>query len=289
MAREDTQVDFSIVVPVYNGELTIAILVDEIEEAIKGNPCHYEIILVEDYSRDKSWEAVEAIAKSNKNVQGIKLSRNFGQHYAITAGLDAAVGEWVVVMDCDLQDDPKEIPSLYAKAMEGYDIVVGKRVERKDNFFKKAGSRAFYRILQYLTGIKQDATIGNFGIYHKKVIDSIISMREPIRYFPTMVQWVGFKRAELVIAHRGRETGKSNYTFRKLLNLSLEIILVNSEKPIFLMLKFGFIVSFLSLCLSIITVIRYFSGYIKVMGYASIILVITFFSGLILAFLGIIG
>lgn len=148
----------------------------------------FELILVDDNSTDNSWNIIVEMGKKDKRVKGIKLSRNFGQHKAITAGLAKASGKWIVVMDCDLQDQPEEIPKLYAKAREGYDVVLGRRTNRQDGFFERIFSKLFYRVLGYLTDTKQDSTIGNFGIYKQKVIEAVLSMDDNLRYFPAMVK-----------------------------------------------------------------------------------------------------
>jgi dolichol-phosphate mannosyltransferase len=143
---------------------------------------------------DNSWAKICEESAKDPRVVGIKLSKNFGQHHAITAGLDYAKGEWIVVMDCDLQDQPEEIVSLYNKAKEGYDIVLAQRVQRQDTLRKRMGSKLFYSLFSYLSGIKQDGSVANFGIYHAKVIRAITQLREPMRAFAPMVHWVGFKK-----------------------------------------------------------------------------------------------
>jgi dolichol-phosphate mannosyltransferase len=163
----------SIVSPVYRGENLVAELVRRIHQSVSTITLDYEIILVEDCGPDHSWEKIVALAKTDFKVKGFQLSRNFGQHYAITCGLDQSKGEWVVVMDCDLQDRPEEIVVLYQKAMEGYDVVLAKRNQRKDAFLKKFLSKVFYRTLGYLTGSAMDEQVANFGIYHRKVIHAV--------------------------------------------------------------------------------------------------------------------
>ena len=164
----------SIVSPVYKAEKIIPVLVERIENAVSKISSNYEILLVEDGGPDRSWEVIEAIANKNSKVKGIKLSRNFGQHPAIMAGLSQTTGEWIVVMDCDLQDQPEEIEKLYAKALEGYDIVLAKRRDRKDSFFKKMTSSFFSKIYGYLTDTQYDNEVANFGIYHRKVIAEVL-------------------------------------------------------------------------------------------------------------------
>lgn len=279
----------SIVSPVYYGEKFLEHLILRINNAVKGLTDDFEIILVEDCSPDNSWNKIKELTKVYSNVRGYKLTRNFGQHYAITCGLDHADGEWVVVMDCDLQDRPEEIPALYKKAMEGYDVVFAQRYNRQDSFSKKLFSRIFYKTLGYLSGNPLDEKVANFGIYHKKVIKAVCSLRESIRNFSSMVRWVGFNQTAIPVAHGARAEGKSSYNYKRLFNLALDIILAYSDKPIRLMIKFGLIVSLISFLLGLNIFIRYFLGKVTVQGYSSIIISICFFSGLILVMLGVVG
>jgi polyisoprenyl-phosphate glycosyltransferase len=279
----------SIISPVYNAEALVQLLVEKIKQEVMEITQNFEIILVEDGSLDKSWESVVIETRKDIRVKGIKLSRNFGQHYAITAGLDHTSGEWVVVMDCDLQDKPSEIKKLYRKALEGYDLVLARREFRADKYQKKLFSKLFYQTLGYLTGTKQDPAVANFGIYHQKVICAIRSLREPIRYFPTMVRWVGFKRTTINVEHGAREIGTTSYNFSKLLRLSLDIILANSDKPIKLTIKIGFLVAMFSFLFGMFTILRYLNGNITVMGYTSLLISVWFLAGLILMVLGVIG
>jgi glycosyltransferase involved in cell wall biosynthesis len=279
----------SIVSPVYLAEKIVPELVRQIEITVSKITPDYEIILVEDGSPDNSWAAIKQVCQTNKKVKGIKLSRNFGQHYAITAGLDSVRGEWVVVMDCDLQDRPEEIINLYNNVQHGYEIAVARRSNRQDPFLKRLYSKLFYRTLGYLTGSKQDETIANFGIYNKKVIDEIKRMREKIRYFPTMVQWVGFKTIKVDVEHASRNEGKSSYDFNRMLNLALDIILAFSDKPLRLTIKLGIGVSLIALIMIVSVLIKWLTGSIIILGYTSLIISIWFLSGCLLTTLGIVG
>lgn len=282
-------VKFSIVSPVYRAEKILPELVRRIKTSVEPITQNFEIILVEDCGPDDSWSVIQSLSEKEPRVRGFKLSRNYGQHYAITCGLDQAQGDWVVVMDCDLQDQPEEIKKLHDKALEGYDVVLARREERQDKFFKKLFSKLFYRTLGYLTGSKMDESIANFGIYHKSVIKSIAQLRESIRYFPTMVKWVGFKQTAIKVEHAPRAQGETSYNFKKLLNLAIDIILAYSDKPIRLTIKAGFLVSFFALLIGLIYLVKYFSGDIIVPGYASLIISIWFLSGLIITILGVVG
>ncbi|GAB3313181.1 glycosyltransferase family 2 protein [Hymenobacter humi] len=249
----------------------------------------FEIVLIDDRSPDGSWAAIEEQVRLDPRVRGVRLSRNFGQHRAITAGLDYCRGEWVVVMDCDLQDRPEEIPALLAKAEAGFDIVLARRVDRQDRASKKLFSKVFYGTLGYLTGSRQDSAIANFGVYHRKVVNAICAMRESARYFPAMAKWVGFRTTTLDVVHAERGEGSSSYNLKRMLDLALDIILAYSDKPLRLTVKFGLFISACSFVGAIYMAVRAIEGKIQVLGYASLIVSIWFFSGLIILTMGVIG
>lgn len=279
----------SIVSPIYRGEAMMDELVRRIEDNVKPITDDYEIVLVNDCSPDNSWSKILEICKTHSHVKGVNLSRNFGQHYAITAGLSKTSGEWVVVMDCDLQDRPEEIPNLYNKAQEGYDSVFAQRVDRQDTFSKKMSSTLFYMVFSFLTGYKQDKTVANFGIYHRKVVNAILSMGDSIRYFPIMAQWVGFRKYYLPVQHAEREIGKSTYSLFKLLKLASDNMIGFSDKPLRLMLRFGFIVVILSLLVALFYFVRWAFGFIQVSGFATMVISIWLAVGILTMMMGITG
>lgn len=279
----------SIVSPVYRAELVLDELVERIAKSVPSAFNSYEIILVDDFSPDKSWQKIVEISSKNSNVRGFKLSRNFGQHYAITAGLNQVSGDYVVVLDCDLQDQPEEIEKLFNASQKGFDIVLARRYERKDSLYKKTVSKLFYKTLSYLTGTKQDATVANFGIYSKQVIDEVVKLEEKIKYFPTMVKWVGFSTSYVNVEHASRSEGKSNYNLKKLLNLALDIILAYSDKPLRLIIKFGLSIAMVSFLMVIYVLFEKITGKVSVSGYASLIISIWFLSGCLLTTLGVVG
>lgn len=280
---------FSIISPVYRAENIIPELVKRITNSMDKITDDFEIILIEDGGPDNSWQAIENQIKINPKVKGVKLSRNFGQHHAITAGLDIAKGEWIVVMDCDLQDQPEEIEKLYNKAKEGYDIVYARRKVRQDGFLKKLSSSLFYKVYSYLSGFDHDGSIANFGIYSRGVVDAIKNIREPYRAFLPMVKWVGFNSTAIDVTHAARFEGESTYNLYKLLNLALNVCLAYSQKPLKLAIITGFAISSISFIVGIYFLISYLYGNILVSGFTSLIVSIWFLSGLILIFLGIIG
>jgi len=279
----------SVVTPVYGCRSALFELFLRLKTTLEAITPDFEIIMVNDGSPDGAWDTIVELAQADRRVRGINLSRNFGQHQAITAGLDYCHGEWVVVMDCDLQDQPEEVAKLYNKAQEGYEIVFGRRLTRHDNFLKKSLSKVFYSFFSYLTETKQDSSIANFGIYHRKVIDSVLKMQDSLRYFPTMVRWVGFRSTAIEVGHAQRRLGKTSYNFKKLLLLAVNTIISFSEKPLRLTIKLGLFISFLSLLFGIYILYRYFHGDIQVIGWPSVILSLWFLAGIIIFILGIVG
>lgn len=282
-------IEISVVSPVYGAEHSVEELVTQLRSELGKISSNYEIVLVEDRSPDGSWREIEKACALFPEILGVRLSRNFGQHHAISAGLRFAKGEWVIVMDCDLQDRPSEIAKLFAEAQKGHDVVLARRVERRDGFFKRLSSTLFYRGLSYLTGIEQDPTIANFGVYSRKVIDAINAMPETVRYFPTMVRWVGFDIAKIDVVHAERPIGRSAYDFKKLFNLALDVCLANSDKPIRLVVKTGFLVSLSGFAFAAYTIVQALRGEIQVLGYASLIVSIWLLSGLIIFIVGVVG
>lgn len=288
-SNEKENILISVVSPVYRAESIVDKLVERIRAAVSKITDKYEIILVEDRGPDNSWEKIKENCLRYKEVRGVRLSRNFGQQYAMNAGFDHCRGQWVVVMDCDLQDNPDEIANLYAKAQEGYEIVLAGRQNRKDSFLKKFFSKYFYKLLSYLTDTHQDGTVANFALIHRKAIDAMASMKDYNRYFPTMIKWVGFKLTTLNIEHGEREDGKTSYTFKKRIELALNTILSFSDKPLRLTIRLGVLILLSAFVFAIYLVIRYFYANITVSGWTSTFLSIWFLSGLIISVMGMVG
>lgn len=288
MRSELNEMMISVVSPVYKGEKMVQDLVSRINLSVVQITANFEVILVDDGSPDESWREIENVCAIFPFVKGIKLSRNFGQHYAITAGLRQATGQYIVVMDCDLQDLPEEINNLYQKATEGYDIVYARRVLRQDSYLKRLSSKAYYTLFSYLTDTVQDHTIANFGIYHKQVIDAILSMGDHIRYFPTMSQWVGYNKTTVDVSH-GKREDVSSYSFSKLLHLAFNNMISFSDKPLRLTVHLGILISVISFVVGIYYFFLYFNGQIKVLGFTSIMISIWFLAGIIIMILGVLG
>ena len=279
----------SIVSPVYRAEKILPILVSEINLVMERIGEDYEIILVDDRSPDNSWEVMKVLSSQNPKIKSIRLSRNFGQHSAIFAGLTKTKGDWVVVMDCDMQDQPKEIAKLYKKALEGYDIVLGQRENRKDKFLKKLTSKLFYKVFNYLSGANFDNNVANFGIYHQKTIKSILDMGDYVKFFSLFINWIGFKSISIPIEHGEREEGKSTYSVGRLFKQAFNVIISFSDKPLRLFINFGLSISVLSFIVGIYYLYLALTGKIAQPGFSSLILSIWFLSGIIISGIGIVG
>ena len=279
----------SIVSPVYRAEKILPILVSEINLVMERIGEDYEIILVDDRSPDNSWEVMKVLSSQNPKIKSIRLSRNFGQHSAIFAGLTKTKGDWVVVMDCDMQDQPKEIAKLYKKALEGYDIVLGQRENRKDKFLKKLSSKLFYKVFNYLSGANFDNNVANFGIYHQKTIKSILDMGDYVKFFSLFINWIGFKSVSIPIEHGEREEGKSTYSVGRLFKQAFNVIISFSDKPLKLFINFGLSISVLSVIVGIYYLYLALTGKIAQPGFSSLILSIWFLSGIIISCIGIVG
>ena len=279
----------SVVIPVYRAEECLEELYRRLLAALESVTAEFEIILVEDCGGDRSWEIIEQLALRDARVKGIQFSRNFGQHYGITAGLDRCIGDWAVVMDCDLQDQPEEIPRLYAKAQEGFDVVLARRGARHDPLLKRITSNLFYRLFGYLADMEYDKEIGNFRIISRKVVNAFREMREQLRFFGGLVNWMGFPTAKIDVEHADRYAGDTSYTFGKLWKLASEAIIAYSDKPLRLSIKLGFSLASLAFLYGIYIIYFALVHGAAVSGWSSLIASLYFIGGIIIAILGILG
>ena len=287
---QNKEIKLSIVIPVYNAANTIEELVSQLHTNCKSLDLKYEIILVDDRGPDHSWDVIQKICKTDLTVKALQLSRNFGQHPAITAGLEIVNGDYIIVMDCDLQDRPDQIPKLYNYIIsEDLDVVLARRAERQDSFTKRMSSKYFYKTLSYFTNTKQDSSVANFGIYKIQAIKEVVRMGDFVRFFPLFIRWVGFNIGYLDVQHSSREDGGSNYTLRKLWNLALDNIISFSNKPLYMTINLGIGIIFLSFLAIIINLYKYFDGQIEIIGYTSTIILFSFFFGVVIFILGVIG
>ena len=273
----------------YKSEKYVTELYQRISQTLNDLDLEYEIIFVDDCYGDRSLEIARNILKNDKKIKIIKLSRNFGQHAAINAGINNADGDWLVVIDSDLQDSPEEIKNLYKKAKEGYDIVLAKRLNRKDSFIKKSTSFVFSKIASYMSGFEIDYRTSNYGIYSKRVIENYKSLPESKLFFPFIVQWLGFPKSAIEVEHSERLHDKSSYRISKLLNLAFDSILYSSTKPLLTTIKIVLFISALSFIYSGYIIFKKFAYGIPVLGWASTTASIWFLSGLVITVIGVVG
>ena len=280
--------DISVVIPVYGCKDALPELHRRLTDTLSKMVAEYEIILVNDACPQGSWSVIEELCKKDSHVVGLELSRNFGQLKATAAGLDYCTGDWVVVMDCDLQDRPEEIPRLYAKAQEGYDVVFARRKERQDSKMKVFVSNCFYKVYSIATGQPYDGALCNFSISNRNVINNYCKMRELHRGYVMYIQWMGFREATIDVEHQERFSGKSGYNFKKRMQMAMELLTSQSDKLLQLTMKAGLAISGISFIAIIITIIRYFALHIQT-GWSSIIAAIFLMGGLTIASVGIVG
>lgn len=279
----------SVIIPVFGCLNSIDELYRRLEQNLKLVTKNYQIIFVDDSNDLNIWNKLKVISKISKKITCIKLSRNFGQHAAISAGLENCNSDWVIIMDCDLQDRPEEIINLVKNCDKNIDIVYASRKKRNDSFFKILVSRLFYGLMSWLTDIKLDHTVSNFGIYNKKTIKAVLSLKDRHKFFPLMVRWVGFNSKTILVQHDKRKTGKSSYNLFKLILISIATIISFSDKSLKIFMFIGFIISFLSACVAIYYFYLYLNDKITVLGYSSLIISIWFIGGILLTAVGFIG
>jgi dolichol-phosphate mannosyltransferase len=288
-AAADAGVHISVVVPLYRCEQCIAELYRRLVACLDAITPSYEIVLVNDGSPEGDWGEARRIALRDRRVKAINLSRNFGQHYAISAGLDQAGGDWVVVMDGDLQDPPEAIAALYAKAREGHDIVFGRMPVRSGTLFKRASSRAFTFVLGFLMDAKLDNAVTHFSIASRNVVRNLRQFRERNRSYAFLLRWVGFDVACVEVRHHPRHAGTSSYTLGRLVWHALELVVSQSDKPLRLSINFGFAVALMAFAYGLYMVLRYFFQGTPVAGWTSLIASIYFLGGLGFVALGVVG
>ncbi len=281
----------SIVSPVYKAEKILPALCERLTKTLQALGRDYEIILVCDGSPDRSWQVMQELVHRVPCLVVVNLSRNFGQHYATTAGMDLARGEWTVVMDCDLQDQPEEIPRLLAKAAEGFDIVVARRMDRQHVWWKRKTSWLFYKVFSVLSGFKLDSSVGSFRVMGRGVVDGFCSMRESYRMFAGLIEWLGFRTGFVDVQHAARYEGETSYNLSRLLRMALDGMISFSNRPLYISIGAGLTLSVLSALYGSFLLIRYALApdTATVPGWLSSITATAFLGGLILLNQGILG
>ncbi len=283
-------VDISVVIPVYNEEANIAALYDRLRSVLDAMAVSYELIFVNDGSRDRSLNLLLALAARDKRLVYIDLSRNFGHQVAVTAGLDAARGDAVVIIDADLQDPPELIPRLYDKLPDGYEVVYAKRRSRRgESLAKKLTARLFYRILTAITRISIPVDTGDFRIISRKVVEGLKRMPEQHKFLRGQISWIGYQQTFVEYDRAERAGGGTGYTYRKMIRLALDGITGFSDAPLKAATLSGFAVSGVAFLVMLYTLYARFITRDYEPGWASLMMSILFLGGVQLIAVGIIG
>ena len=278
----------SVVIPVYGCRAALHELHRRITESVTVITDDYEIIFVNDCCPQNSWEVIEQLCAEDKHVIGVELSRNFGQMKAILAGLDIVRGDWIVVMDCDLQDRPEEIPRLYNKAQEGYDVVFARRKTRQDNRLKVFMANAFYKVYEYATDGSYDGAVCNYSIVKRDVIESYCRMREYHRGYVMYIRWLGYRQTVIDVEHDNRFEGESSYNLKKRFDMAIELLTSQSDKVLKLFASMGLLMSIVALFVIIGLAIYKCVADVSI-GWTSMIATMVLLGGMIIMVLGIVG
>lgn len=283
-------VRFSVVVPVFNEEEVLPETYHRLTGVMEGLGAPYEIVFVDDGSKDQSPRILDELAQRDPRVRVIHFSRNFGHQAAITAGMDYARGEAVIVIDADLQDPPEVIPEMVAKWQEGYEVVYGKRMKREgETLFKRFTASFFYRLLRFMTDIDIPLDTGDFRLVDRKVVEVMKLLREKNRFIRGLVAWVGFRQVALPYVRHRRFAGTTKYPLRKMLKLAWDGITAFSNKPLKVAAYLGLALSLFSFLYLVVIVVTKLLGKSTVPGWASLAVINLFFSGVILIMLGVMG
>jgi len=287
-----TDVTLSVVVPLYNEELVIEEMYKRLSKVLRECVDSYELIMVNDGSRDRTVELARKICEADKNVKFVNLSRNFGHQLAITAGMDRSCGRCVVIIDADLQDPPEVIPLMLDKwRNEGCQVVYGLRAKRKgESWFKKTSASVFYRLLRRMTAVDIPVDTGDFRLMDRRVLGEFLKMREHARFVRGMVSWVGFKQGHVTFEREERFAGETKYPFKKMLKFAIDGVLSFSQVPLKVASAFGFLSALVSFVFMVYGfVVWAFFPEKLVPGWASTFSAILFIGGVQLICLGILG
>jgi glycosyltransferase involved in cell wall biosynthesis len=283
-------VKYSIVIPLYNEESGLAVLVERLQELMAQFDGPAEVVMVDDGSRDGTYALAQSAAVKDPRFKLIEFSRNFGHQVAITAGMDAAAGDAVIIMDADLQDPPYVVLQMIEKWKEGYEVVYGLREHREgERLFKTATASMFYGLLHRIADTDTPVDVGDFRLVDRKALNAFLQMRENNRYVRGMFSWVGFRQTGVSYTREERFAGTTHYTLRKMVKLASNGILGFSTAPLRLALSAGVFLAIASVIYGVVAIALKLAGVTLVPGYASLLFAITFLSGIQLAVLGVVG
>lgn len=279
----------SIISPVYGCRDCLQELSERVAAVFEDLPINWELILVDDCGPDKPWDLICELAEKDPRIKGVRLMGNHGQHLAIWAGFEHVSGDWAVVIDCDLQDDPTIIPKLHEQALaEEVDAVVVNRGEWKDSSLRRLSSQTFYKIIHLLAGVRLN-NIGNFGIYSRRTVELLLKFKDKEVFLPFMIQLTGVRRGFMKLDRSGRHAGDSSYNLLRLLRLAVAITIRFTDRPLKLSVVVGLLFSSISAAFSVVVLFAWALGSFTVQGWTSLILSLWFLAGLILAVLGVHG
>jgi len=279
----------SVVVPVFNEEGNLPELHRRLAAVLPAVVDSWEIVFVDDGSRDRSWELIRGLAAADPHVRGVRFSRNFGHQMAFAAGLDHARGDAVVIMDADLQDPPELIPELVARWREGHEVVYAVRTRREgETLFKKLTASVFYRLLRRITQVEIPVDTGDFRLMGRRALEAFRRLPERHRFTRGLVAWVGFSQVGVPYARAARKAGETNYPLRKMLRFAVDAITSFSHVPLQLATWLGFLTSLFAFAYIVVVVVLKFVG-ISWPGYTSLMAAILFLGGVQLVMIGLLG
>lgn len=280
----------SVIVPMYNEEEVIGTTFKRLKEVMDSTGDRYELIFVNDGSKDRSADMIRELSRKHKEIVLIDFSRNFGHQIAITAGMDYAQGDAIIIIDADLQDPPEIMLDMIAKWREGYEVVYGKRIKRKgETWFKKTTAMLFYRTLRALTSVDIPSDTGDFRLIDRKVCDVLKGLKEKNRFVRGLISWIGFKQTSVEFVREERYAGVTKYPLKRMLKFALDAITSFSYKPLRIASYIGFTISFVSFIYLLIVLYQRLFTETTTAGWASIVAINLLFNGIILILLGVIG
>ena len=282
--------EISIVVPLYNEEKNIRLMHDRLVSSILKITSNFEIIYVNDGSKDNSFLELVKLSNEDERVKYINFSRNFGHQIAVTAGLDYSKGAAVVIIDGDLQDPPEVIPEMYALYKEGFEVVYGQRLIRKgESFLKKITAKYFYRILKKITNINIPVDTGDFRLIDRKIVNDLKNMPEQNKFLRGQIAWLGYRQTSIFFERDERKFGETGYPFSKMLKFALDGITGFSDVPLQFVTKTGIFISFISFLVILYAIFSHFILERTITGWTSLIISSMFIGGVQLISVGIIG
>jgi glycosyltransferase involved in cell wall biosynthesis len=280
---------YTIVIPVYNSANIIEKTCFSVKSEMAAHGLNYEIILINDGSTDNSWEVISEIALKNNNVKSIQLLKNYGQHTALFCGMQHAKGDYIIMMDDDMQNPPSEIEKLIQKINEGYDGVFAKFEKKKHGLMRRLGSRLIGFLNEKIFNKPKSIILSNFRIITREVCDRITGHKTNFPYIPGLILMYGNKFANVTTKHEPRQVGQSTYSISSLLRLTSRLLFGYSSYPMRFLTKTGLLISFFSLIFGIYVIVQNLLGGVPVLGWSTVVVLISFLCGFIIALLGIMG